>query len=95
MRISKEKQEKIKEGILSFLFNNSPRAFFTAEIAKETARDEEFTKKMLSEMQKQGFVVAVDKNSRGKQYSKRIRWRIAPKIYETYKKLQEKGVEVY
>lgn len=95
MKISREKQDKIKENILSFLFHNSPRAFFTSEIAKELARDEEFTKKILDEMQKQDFVVAVKKNARGKQYERRVRWRISPKIYETYKKLQDKGVEVY
>jgi hypothetical protein len=95
MKISQQKQDKIKESILSFLFSNSPRAFFTAEIAKETARDEEFTKKLLEEMQKQNFVVAVQKNPKGKQYEKRVRWRISPKVYETYKKLQEKGIEVY
>lgn len=95
MKISKEKQDKIKESILFFLFNNSPKSFFTAEIAKETARDEEFIKTLLEEMQKQNLVVAIKKNSKGKQYEKRTRWRISPKIYETYKKLQEKGIEVY
>lgn len=95
MRISEQKQEKIQENVLAFLFHSSPRAFFTSEIAKEEARDEEFMKKMLGEMQKKGLVVSVQKNARGRQYEKRVRWRISPKIYETYKKLQDKGVEVY
>lgn len=95
MKISQQKQEKIKESILFFLFNNSPKSFFTSEIGKETARDEEFIKKLLEEMLKQNLVVAIKKNPKGKQYEKRIRWRISPKIYETYKKLQEKGIEVY
>ncbi len=95
MKISKEKQEKIKENILFFLFNNSPKSFFTSEIAKETARDEEFIKVLLEEMLKQNLVVAIRKNPKGKQYEKRARWRISQKIYETYKKLQEKGIEVY
>jgi hypothetical protein len=95
MRISKEKQDKIKEAILSFLFNNSPKSFFTSEIASELARDEEFTKLLLLELQKKGFVVCVDKGSNGIKYSKRQRWRISSKIYDTYKKLQQKGIEAY
>jgi len=38
MRISRAKQEKIKEAILSYLFSASPRALFTTDIAKELAR---------------------------------------------------------
>lgn len=95
MKISQEKQEKIKESVLFFLFNNSPKSFFTSEIAKELARDEEFIKLLLEQMLKQGWIVAIKKNSKGKEYEKRTRWRISQKIYETYKKLQEKGVEVY
>jgi Mn-dependent DtxR family transcriptional regulator len=95
MKLSQQKMEKIKETILAFLFHSSPRAFFTSEIAAELARDEEFTRKMLDELKQKDFVVAVQKNAQGKQYERRIRWRIAPKIYETYKKLHEKGVEVY
>jgi predicted transcriptional regulator with HTH domain len=95
MEISKEKRDKIKEGILAFLFHSSPRAFFTSEISKEIARDEEFTKQLLVELQKQGMVACVDKNPKGIKYSKRQRWRIGSKIYETYKKLHEKGIEAY
>lgn len=95
MRISKVKQDKIKESMLSFLFHSSPRAFFTSEIAEELARDEEFTKKLLEEMQKQGLVAAVDKNPRGIKYNKRIRWRISSSIYKTYKELEKKGIEAY
>jgi len=95
MRISKEKQERIKEQILGILFQNSPKALFTSDIAKELVRDEEFTKRLLSELKDKGFVVSVTKNSRGIKYSKRIRWRISPKIYVAYKKLKEKGIEIY
>ncbi|MBS3090658.1 hypothetical protein J4433_02720 [Candidatus Pacearchaeota archaeon] len=95
MKISKEKQDKIKEGILSFLFHNSPHSFFTSEISKELARDEEFMKKLLEEMLKQGLVAEVKKNQKGREYTARTKWRISAKIYETYKKLQNKGIEVY
>lgn len=95
MKISKEKRDKIKEGILSFLFHNSPKSFFTAEISSEIARDEEFTKQLLLELQKDGFTACIDKNPKGVKYSKRQRWRISSRIYDTYKKLQEKGIETY
>lgn len=95
MKISKEKRDRIKEGILSFLFHNSPKSFFTSEIALETARDEEFTKQLLLELQKDGFAACIDKNPQGIKYNRRQRWRISSKIYDTYKKLQEKGIETY
>lgn len=95
MKISSEKQDKIKESILALLFQNSPRALFTADIARELARDEEFTKSLLLELKEKGFVAAVQKNPKGKQYAKRIRWRMSPNVYEAYKKLHDKGIEVY
>lgn len=95
MRISKEKQDKIKEGILALLFQQSPKSLFTAYISRELARDEEFIKKLLLELKQKRFVVAVQKNPKGKQYSRRIRWGISPRIYNEYRKLQAKGIEVY
>ncbi len=94
-KISQEKENKIMSDILAVLFENSPRSLFTVEISRIIARDEEFIKRLLIELKNKRFIIAVDKNPRGKQYSKRIRWRISPKIYETYKKLQEKGIETY
>ena len=88
MRISQEKQDKIKEMILSILYDNSPRTLFTAEISRMIARDEEFTKKLLEELQKKGLVVAIKKSSRG-EYKKRIKWRLSNKTYIAYKQLQE------
>lgn len=95
MRISKEKRDRIKENILSLLFQNSPKSFFTAGIASEITRDEEFTKQLLLELQKNEFVSLVEKSLRGVKYNKRQRWRISSRVYDTYKKLQEKGIETY
>ncbi len=95
MRISKEKRDKIKEQILSFLFHNSPKSLFTIEIARDIARDEEFTKNLLREMASQKLVVEVKKSPKGIKYERRSRWRISDKIYATYKALQEKGIERY
>jgi hypothetical protein len=95
MRISSKKRDKIKEGILAFLFQNSPKTYFTSEVACEIARDEEFTKDLLHELQAQNMIVSVDKNPKGIKYNKRIRWRISSRIYNAYKDLQEKGIEAY
>jgi len=86
MRISQEKQKKIKESILLLLFN-SPKALFTASVAKELARDEEFTKRLLIELENQGLVKKVNKDDKGRPYKKRVKWTLTPKAYEAYKQL--------
>jgi DNA-binding IscR family transcriptional regulator len=88
MRISKQKEEKISEQILLFLFSQSPKAIFTAHIAQELARDEEFVKKLLIELEKKGLATQVKKNNDGVDYSRRMRWQLSGKAYDAYKKLQ-------
>jgi len=88
MRISRQKQEKIKEAILQLLFHTSPRALFTADIARELARDEEFTKRLLQELREKGLVVSVNMSADGKLYNRRLRWRLSSAAYDAYKKLQ-------
>ncbi len=85
MQISKEKRERIAEQILSFLYHRFPIAEFTASIAKEIARDEEFVKKLLFELKEKELVVAIKKNPKGSPYSRRIRWRLSNKAYQAYK----------
>lgn len=94
-KISKEKEAKIMSDILAVLYNNSPKALFTADISRAIARDEEFVKRLLIELGKKGMIASIDKNPQGIKYSKRQRWRISSKIYDTYKKLQQKGIEAY
>lgn len=88
-KISETKENKIKEAILHLLFQQSPKALFTYHIAQELARDEEYIKKLMLELETKNLVVAVKKNSKGKDYSKRIRWRLSSQTYEAYKKLNE------
>ena len=88
MKISKQKEDKISEQILLFLFTQSPKAIFTSYISREIARDEEFIKKLLLELEKKDLVVQVRKNNNGVDYSRRMRWRLSNKAYEAYKKLQ-------
>lgn len=88
-KISKEKIEKIKEQILNLLFNSFPKSFFTSDISKEIARDEEFTKNILLELEKKGLVFKISKNKEGLNYTRRIRWRISSKSYDAFKKIIE------
>jgi len=84
MRISKEKREKIAEQILSFLYTSFPKQPFTAEIAREIARDEEFVKSILLELKEKSLVTSLHQNNQGISFSRRIRWRLPSKVYEIY-----------
>ena len=86
-RISEEKIKKIEEQIIYYLYSIFPKQVFTVDIAREIARDE-FIKKILLNLHKNGLVVKVDKNSEGITYERRLRWRIANKTHEAYSKMQ-------
>jgi len=88
MRISKEKRAKISEQILAFLYTISPRAAFTSNIAEEIARDEEFVKKLLQELRKDGLVVEIRKNPKGVVYVRRSRWKLSEAVYSAYRDSQ-------
>ncbi len=88
MRISEEKKTKISEQILALLFENSPRPLFISQISKEIARDEEFVKRLLTDLSKKGLVDQIKKNPQGVNYKKRARWKLSNKSYEAYKKIQ-------
>lgn len=87
--ISQPKKDKIAEQILHHLFDKSPQPQFTAQIAREVARDEEFTKTLLSELKTKGLVSEVAKNSDGLDYLRRRRWRLSNSAYEAYSKSQK------
>ena len=84
MRLSKEKRDKISEQILSLLYHSFPKQLFTAEIAKESARDEEFVKTILHELKEKNLVVAIKKNETGKIFIRRIRWQLSSQAYQAY-----------
>ena len=88
MKISKQKRDKISEQILATLYHNFPKQLFTAEIARETARDEEFTRTLLEELHSKNLVVPIKKNPKGILFSRRIKWRLSNKAYEAYKNHQ-------
>jgi len=84
MRISKVKRDKISEQVLSFLYNSFPKQLFTAEIAAELARDEEFIKNLMFELKDKNLVSSIKKNEKGKEFVRRIRWQLSPKAYQAY-----------
>mgnify|MGYP002639021122 CR=1 FL=1 len=88
MRISKQKQDKIIEQILAYLYHTNPKSQFTAHIARELARDEEFIKKILQDMKSKGFISEVKKNPKGIDYKRRSRWKLSGSTYEVYTKHQ-------
>ena len=84
MRISQTKKDKIAEQILAFLYHSFPNQPFTAEIAREIARDEEFIKTMMFELKEKGLVNSIRRNSKGESFSRRIKWRLSNKVYDVY-----------
>jgi hypothetical protein len=85
MRISKEKREKISEQILSYLYSMSPQSLFTSHIAREIARDEEFTKVLLKELKAKKLLTEVNKNPQGVPYKRRSRWNLSDAAYSAYR----------
>lgn len=92
MKISQQKKDKIYEQILSYLYFQSPRALFTAHIALEIARDEEYIKKLLIDLKKKNLIIEIKKNPKGIIYLKRSRWKLSDETYTLYKKIQNKEV---
>ena len=88
MKISLEKQEKISEQIILLLYSNTPKTLFTAHIAREIARDEEFVKRLLLNLKKRKIVNEINKNPKGIKYLRRSRWKLTDAAYNIYKKQQ-------
>lgn len=94
MRISEKKVERIKEEILAVLFRNSPKAMFTADIAENMARDEEFIKRLLVDLESKNLIASVKKNSKGIDYLRRTRWRLASQTFQAYQKVYNQNIYV-
>ncbi len=85
-QISKKKRSKIAEQILAHLYSISPEAQFTNKIAEEIARDEEFTKSILKELESNKLLVKVIKGPQGQDYQRWERWRLSNAAFDAYKK---------
>jgi hypothetical protein len=88
MRLSESKKNRIIEQIILFLYHSFPKEPFTAEIAREIARDEEFIKRILFELKEKGIIVTITKNNKGEPFSRRLKWKLTNKAYEIYKSKQ-------
>jgi len=84
MRLSQQKKDKISEQILSLLFHSFPKQLFTADIAREIARDEEFIKNILFDLKEKNLLVNIKKNEEGKLFIRRLRWQLTPQAYNAY-----------
>ena len=84
MRISQTKKDRITEQILSFLYHSFPKQPFTAEIAREIARDEEFIKRLLFDLKEKQLVIPIKKNPKGQVFIRRLKWRLSNKVYDVY-----------
>ena len=87
-KISEQKIQKIKEQILFHLYQQFPKQIFTSDIAREIARDEEFVKYLLIDLEKQQLVTRITKNPKGIKYLRRMRWRLTNKAHNAYKQYQ-------
>lgn len=88
MKISQQKKEKISEQILAVLYPKSPQPLFTSHISREIARDEEFIKNLLLDLKNKNILTEIKKNSKGKQYKRRSRWKLTEQAYNAYKNHQ-------
>ena len=87
-QISNQKKDKISEQILHYLFTISPSAVHTNAVANEIARDEEFIKVILQDLEQKKLVISIDKNTKGITYTKRRRWRLSNEAHSAYLKHQ-------
>jgi Mn-dependent DtxR family transcriptional regulator len=88
-QISSKTKNRISEHILSHLFSQSPEPLYTNAIARELARDEEFIKSMLQELETKKLVVKINKNEQGEQLTRRTRWRLSNTAFDAYSRMQK------
>ncbi len=86
-KISDKKVQRIKEEVLLLLYNNPAKPLFTSQIADEMIRDEEFILRLLKELNKEGFIDEIKRNSNGKNFLSRRKWTLKSNVYSQYKRL--------
>lgn len=85
-KLSDKTREKLKDAILSVLYDDTLNPLFTHAIANEIIRDKELTLKLLLELKEKGFVKQVQKDSRGRYYQKRRKWILPNNIIQAFDK---------
>jgi len=86
VRLSEKTIKLLEDDIISILYENSLNALFTNQIADELRRNNEFTKKLLLELKKEGLVEEVVKNKKGQEYLRNKKWRIPSKVLKAFEK---------
>ena len=86
-KIFLKKIEKIKEDILSVLFESGMRGMFTKQISDEIARNDEFVLRLLENLETQKIIKKIKKTKKGTEFIRRKQWTLTNKAYQTYKKL--------
>jgi prolyl-tRNA editing enzyme YbaK/EbsC (Cys-tRNA(Pro) deacylase) len=87
-QLSSKKKDKISEQILSYLFSSSPEPQYTVTVAEELARDEEFIKSLLQELEQKKLVIKVTKSPQGVEFTRRQRWRLSNAAFDAYSRMQ-------
>ncbi len=87
--VSSKTKDRISEQILAYLFSQSPEPRYTVHIASSIARDEEFTKALLLDLEKRKLVVKVTKSSQGFDYLRRQRWRLSDAAFSAYNQMSK------
>lgn len=87
--ISSKTKDRISEQILAYLFSQSPEPRYTVDVASSIARDEEFTKSLLLELEKRKLVIKVTKSPQGLTFTRRQRWRLSDAAFSAYKNMSK------
>ncbi|MEK6896579.1 MAG: hypothetical protein AABX12_03935 [Nanoarchaeota archaeon] len=87
-RISPKTKDRIAEHVLSHLFSRAPEPVYTNAVARELARDEEFIKTLLGELEQKKLVVKITRNDKGLPLARRARWRLSNTAFEAYDRMQ-------
>ena len=72
--------DRVKENILQYLFDESPKSLFTYEIAEFQARDKEFVLKLLKELEKKRLVQQMQTD-----FTRKRKWALTDEAYKAYK----------
>ena len=82
VRLSEKTIKLLKEDSLSILYERPLVSLFTYQIAQELRRDNEFTKKLLLSLKKDGFVEEIYRGRSGKFLARR-KWKIPKNILQS------------
>lgn len=80
VKLSQKTMVLLKNDLMAILYENQLRPLFTNQIATELRRDNEFTKRLLLKLKKEGLVQEIRKNKRGQTYLSHIKWGIPSQV---------------